>query len=310
MKCVVTGGGGFIGSHLVNSLEDDGQEVIVIDDFRTGKTKFLESFRGRIENFDILTSEGKLENLFHQVNSVYHLSANADVRFGWNHPRKDFEQNMVVTLKLLEACRNADVSEFIFSSTGSVYGNQVYFPTPESADTSNQTSLYSASKIGAEAFISSYAEAGWLKASVFRFVSILGPRYTHGHVYDFASQLLKNPTTLKVLGNGFQSKSYLHVFDCIEGIRNVKSEKSFDIFNLGTDETCTVRESVSWITQRLGIDPLVEYGISNGGWVGDNPIIYLDTKKAKLAGWNPRFTIRQSVETTVDWLLENRNWVF
>src|SRR5262249_54570563 len=146
---------------------------------------------------------------------VFHLAANADVRFGTNHPRRDLEQNTIATFNVLEAMRANGIAKIAFSSTGSVYGEAKTIPTPEDAPCPVQTSLYGASKIAGEGLISAYCEGFGFQGWIFRFVSVLGPRYTHGHVFDFFRKLSADPTRLEVLGNGTQRKSYMHVNDCV-----------------------------------------------------------------------------------------------
>ena len=165
-------------------------------------------------------------------------------------------------------------------------------------------------KISAEALISAYSEAYNIKSYIFRFVSILGERYSHGHVFDFLIQLLKNNNQLRVLGDGYQNKSYLHVSDCIEAIflSIKKFNKKVNIINLGTQETITVRKSINIIVKKLGLNPKIIFKGGRRGWIGDNPLIFLDTKKIRSIGWRPKFTIKQSVENTLDYLNKNK-WI-
>jgi UDP-glucose 4-epimerase len=242
---------------------------------------------------------------------IVHLAANADVRFGLEHPRKDLDQNTIATFNVLEAMRANDVREIAFSSTGSIYGEATVVPTPEDAPFPVQTSLYGASKLACEGMISAYAEGYGIKACIFRFVSILGQRYTHGHVFDFMKQLGEDPNQLHILGDGRQRKSYLHVADCIEAMLLAfdTDDKRIAIFNLGTDEVCQVTDSVDWIVQRLRLSPELSFSGERQGWIGDNPLIYLDTSRIRALGWQPKKRIREAVELTVDWLTANR-WVF
>src|SRR5207249_3531020 len=186
---------------------------------------------------------------------------NADVRFGLEHPRRDLEQNTIATYNLLEAMRAKDVRRIAFSSTGSIYGEARIIPTPEDAPFPIQTSLYGASKLACEGLIQSYCEGYGQQAWIFRFVSILGERYTHGHVFDFFAKLRKDPAHLDVLGNGLQRKSYLYVQDCIDGIFHALStaKERVNIFNLGTNEFCAVNDSIGWITEKLGVKPRLSY---------------------------------------------------
>jgi UDP-glucose 4-epimerase len=245
------------------------------------------------------------------VRRVVHLAANADVRFGLTHPRKDLEQNTIATFNVLEAMRANSVEEIAFSSTGSIYGEATVVPTPEDAPFPVQTSLYGASKLACEGMIAAYAEGYGVRARIFRFVSILGQRYTHGHVFDFMRQLTENPNRLHILGDGRQRKSYLHVDDCIEAMLLAldKGDERVGIFNLGTDEVCEVLDSVDWIVERLGLSPQLSFSGGRQGWIGDNPLIHLDTSRIRALGWQPKRGIRQAVEQTVDWLDANR-WVF
>lgn len=242
---------------------------------------------------------------------MFHFAANADVRMGCEHPGKDLEQNTVATFHVLEAMRENGIKQIAFSSTGSVYGETEVIPTPEDAPFPVQTSLYAASKLAGEGMIAAYCEGFGFRAYIFRFVSILGERYTHGHVFDFYKKLKEDPETLFILGNGKQKKSYLYVQDCMDAMLAViaKADDKVNIYNLGTDEYCEVDDSATWIAERLGLKPVFSYSGGDRGWVGDNPFIYLDTAKVRRLGWQPNYSIRESVIRTVEYLDKN-NWVF
>ena len=315
----VTGAAGFIGSNLAEALLDSGKNVIGWDNFSSGHPEFLQNARKHpaftLVEGDNLDSAA-LTRAMRDCDFVFHLAANADVRFGVEHPDKDFEQNTRATFHVLEAVRANRIPGMAFSSTGSVYGEAQVIPTPEDAPFPIQTSLYGASKLAGEGMIQAYCEGFGINAYIFRFVSILGPRYTHGHIIDFYKQLLDHPSTLKVLGDGMQRKSYLHVHDCVRAMLHViglnvaaKARHRVEIFNLGTDEYCEVRDSVGWICKKLGLAPTLEFSGGDRGWIGDNPFIYLDTRKVRQQGWVPQNTIQQSVEATVDWLTANQ-WIF
>ncbi len=313
MRAFVTGAAGFIGSSLVDRLLAAGHEVIGFDNFSTGQREFLEAANSHpafhLVEGDLL-NEAVVREAIAGADMVFHLAANADVRFGLEHPFKDIEQNTIATFKLLEAMRVAGVKRIAFSSTGSVYGEATVFPTPETAPFPVQTSLYGNSKVAAEGLISSYSEGFGFEGYVFRFVSILGERYTHGHVVDFYKQLRQDPTRLRVLGNGQQRKSYLYIQDCIDAILLAieKATGRYNVFNLGTDAYCQVNDSIGWISERLGLQPQLEYTGGERGWVGDNPFIFLDCARIRALGWQPKLTIRQGVERTVDYLRDNP-WV-
>jgi len=318
----ITGAAGFIGSNLTDRLLANGEAVVGYDNFSKGREEFLADAvrqpQFRLVRGDIL-DEKALAAAMEGCTRVIHLAANADVRFGLEHPERDLEQNTIGTFRVLEAMRSHGIRDIGFSSTGSIYGEATVIPTPEDAPMPVQTSLYGASKLAGEALISAYAEGYGLRARIFRFVSILGPRYTHGHVFDFCRKLGENPKVLPVLGDGTARKSYLAVEDCLDAILTVFAQTSGEeeagskgftrIYNLGTDEYCQVSDSIGWICAALGVKPELQFTGGDRGWVGDNPFIFLDTKKIRGLGWKPRFTIRQGVEATVAWLQANP-WFF
>jgi UDP-glucose 4-epimerase len=316
-RACVTGGAGFIGSHLVDRLIADGTEVVVVDDFRTGREDFLDGvrddpaftlMRGDVLDLDLMTlaTQG--------CDWIFHLQANADVRHGLEHPTLDLEQNTIATSIVLEAMRASGVRNILFSSTGSVYGEPEIFPTPEDSPFPMQTSLYGASKVACEALIEAYAVGFGITGVICRFVSILGERYTHGHVIDFFRALKRDPTTIHVLGDGRQEKSYLYVRDCISAMlvaaRAHEERGGTHIYNLGTDETTVVDDSLSVIIERMGLSPAVVHGGGRRGWTGDSPLIRLDTSKIRGLGWAPTLSIRDAVECTVDWLEKNVDLFF
>jgi UDP-glucose 4-epimerase len=250
-----------------------------------------------------------LEDAFQDCDWVFHLQANADVRWGLEHPLHDLEQNTIATSNVLEAMRATGVKRIGFSSTGSVYGEPEIFPTPEGAPFPIQTSLYGASKLAGEGLIAAYAAGYGFTGIIFRFVSILGERYTHGHVFDFYCALRRDPTHLRVLGDGRQEKSYLYVQDCVDAILTAaehhQDEPGAHVYNLGTDETIVVDESVAIITEHLGLSPEIEHTGGRRGWIGDSPLIHLDTKRIRGLGWEPRLTIPQALARTLEWFAAN-----
>jgi UDP-glucose 4-epimerase len=318
-RVFVTGAAGFIGSNLVDLLLRQGRTVVGWDNFSTGQEPFLEAalkhpgftlIRGDNLDLDALTKA------MAGCDTVFHLAANADVRFGLNHPRKDLEQNTIATFNVLEAMRANGIQTIAFSSTGSVYGEAEIIPTPEDAPFPIQTSLYAASKVAGEALIHSYCEGFGFEGYVFRFVSILGERYTHGHVFDFYKQLLDHPDYLRVLGDGTQRKSYLYVGDCLTAMLHVmnagtakRAKHRVEVYNLGCDEYVQVNDSVGHICRALGLKPRLEYTGGNKGWIGDNPFIFLDTKKIRATGWTTTLNIQQGIVRTLEWLQANR-WVY
>ena len=313
-KVIVTGAAGFIGSNVVDMLLKQGCEVIGLDNFSTGNEKFIKD-ASKNNNFQLVNCDllqpNEFEEYFHQSDIIFHLAANADVRFGVEHPSKDLEQNTIATFNVLEAMRKHNISKIIFASTGAMYGEAKIFPTPEDTSMPIQTSLYGASKLACESMIQAYCEGFNMQTWIFRFVSILGNRYSHGHVYDFCKQLREDPSNLYVLGDGLQRKSYLHIEDCISAIWTGlnKSNSKVNIFNLGASDYCQVKDSVKWITNRLNLDPKISFSGGERGWIGDNPFVFLDTERIRSLGWKQQYSIKKSVENTVDYLQEN-DWIF
>jgi UDP-glucose 4-epimerase len=317
VKAFVTGAAGFIGSTLVDRLLAEGHDVIGFDNFSTGLREFLKGAcadpRFHLVEGDLLDLDA-VKHSIGDADFVFHLAANADVRFGPEHPRRDLEQNTIATWNVLEAMRASRARRIAFSSTGSVYGEPEVFPTPETAPFPTQTSLYGASKVAAEGLISAYATAFGFQSFIFRFVSIVGERYTHGHVFDFYRQLLAHPERLDVLGNGLQRKSYLYVQDCVSAILTAagRSTDAVNIFNLGTDEFCQVNDSIGWIIKALGLSPELRYAGGERGWIGDSPFIFLDCARIRSLGWKPELTIEQGIIRTLEflranpWILEKR----
>ena len=314
MKAFVSGGAGFIGSNLVDRLLDVGHEVTVYDNLSTGLLQFLE-YAKDIDRFRLvegdLLDEDTLSEAIAGHEFVFHLAANADVRFGTEHPRRDLEQNTIVTNNVLEAMRKNSISKIAFASTGSVYGDATVIPTPENAPFPIQTSLYAASKLAGEGLITAYCGGFGFQSWIFRFVSILGERYTHGHVFDFYRKLKQNPSRLEVLGNGKQRKSYLYIQDCIDAMLFAleKSNESVNVLNLGVDGYCEVNDSIGWICEELVVSPKLEYTGGDRGWIGDNPFIFLDTSKIRDLGWKPKLSIQNGVLKTIQYLKTNE-WVF
>jgi UDP-glucose 4-epimerase len=287
-----------------------GHHVIGFDNLSTGHLSFVRNAQSK-PNFLFLQGDlldpDCVKRAVSGTEFVFHLAANADVRFGTEHPTKDLHQNTIATVNVLEAMRTAGVKRIAFSSTGSVYGEAKQFPTPEHAAFPIQTSLYGASKLAAEGFIQAYSEGFGMQAFIFRFVSILGERYTHGHVVDFYKQLKNDPAKLYVLGNGRQRKSYLYVQDCVDAMLTAieKSTAEVSVWNLGTDHYCEVKDSIGWICLELGVTPELNYAGGERGWIGDNPFIFLDCSAIRALGWRPKLSIQEGVVRTIRFLRDN-----
>lgn len=321
MKALVTGAAGFIGSHLVDKLLGRGYQVLGVDNMSTGISRYLDDAK-KDDSFhffecDILDLDN-LTDLMDGVDVVYHMAANADIRGGTKNPRCDLEQNTVGTFNVLEAMRlSGSAKRICFASSAAALGEPSVFPTPENLANPIQTSLYGASKMAGEGLISAYCNAFNIEGYCFRFVSLLGPRYPHGHVYDFVKKLINDPSRLEILGDGTAEKSYLHIEDCISALMLICEEKrpakgsslGFEIFHLGMEEFIQVSESAKLIASQLELTPKYEFGEGKRGWVGDNPFVLLDVSKIKGFGWQPRHTIKDSIKETTDWLRMN-DWIF
>lgn len=320
MRCLVTGAAGFIGSHISDALLARGDTVVGLDNLSTGQERFLEEAR-RSTRFTFIQGDvldaPTVRRAVSGVDAVYHFAANADIRGSFASPRTDLLQNTQATFEVLEAMRDAGASRIVFASSAAALGEPEVFPTPEHCPIPAQTSPYGASKMAGEGLVSSYCEGYGFEGYAFRFVSLLGPRYPHGHVFDFVKQLLADPTRLRILGDGTPRKSYLHVEDCVRALMHICEEtrpanrerKRYEVYHLGAPSYCLVRDSARWICEELGLRPELEFGIGSSGWIGDSPFVLLDIQKAMSTGWSPVHSIESSVRQTVRWLVDNR-WIF
>jgi UDP-glucose 4-epimerase len=301
-RVLVTGGAGFVGSHVADRLLAEGAEVTILDDFSTGWRQFVPA-RARLIEADLLDPESAGRAVA-GCDLVFHLAAYADIKDNLLEPRRCIDQNVVATQNLLEAMRAAGVREVAFASTGSVYGDATEVPTPEDAPFPVQTSIYGTSKLAAEGLLTSYALGYGFRTWIFRFVSLLGPRYTHGHVIDFWRKLRRDPTRLDVLGDGRQKKSYLHVVDCVSGmlLALARSREPINLFNLGHHDWIEVDQSIAVITRTLGVKPRIVHAGGERGWVGDSPRILLDTTRLRALGWAPTRSIEESIVETLAFL--------
>jgi UDP-glucose 4-epimerase len=307
-KILVTGGAGFIGSHLVDALLARGAEVVVYDNFCTGRAEFLpeDSSRLKIIRSDVLDLSA-LTAAAAGCDFIFHFQANADVRGGKANPRVDLEQNTITTWNALEAARVNGVKNFAFASSAAVYGEPEIFPTPENC-ASLQTSLYGASKVAGEAMIEAYCEYYGMRSFSYRFVSWIGERYTHGIIFDILKKLQDDPKRLPLFGDGTQKKSYLYVKDGVDGVmRGIeKAPAQKNIFNLGHDYFITVVEVVKIVLDELGTkDVRLEFAGGKRGWLGDSPLVQLDTSKIKSLGWKPETSIEEGIRRTVRYLKQN-----
>lgn len=304
-KAVVTGGAGFIGSHIVDRLLAEGTEVTVYDNFKTGSKENVPEEATIVEG-DIKDTEA-LTTACLGADIVFHFAANADVRGGMKNLNIDLNENVIGTHSALEATRKAGAKHFVFASSATVYGEPETFPTKESEQLC-QTSVYGASKLCGEAYIEAYSEYFGIRSNIFRFVSWIGERYSHGVVYDFVKKLQADPTSLEILGDGSQKKSYLYVKDGVEGIFraiNADVDESKSVYNLGHDSFLDVVSVANIVCEEMGLSD-VTYQFSGGkrGWVGDSPFVHLDVSRMKNLGWNPNTSIETGLRRTVRSILE------
>jgi UDP-glucose 4-epimerase len=317
LRFLVTGAAGFIGSHTVDRLLADGHEVIGIDSYITGKREFLTDAVSSPRFTLIVGDLFDFTTVFEAcagVDAVFHLGGNTDVRHGTEYPRRDLDQNVIVTWNILEAMRRRGVKTILFSSTASIYGEATLLPSPENSPLSIQTSLQSASKLAAEAFITAYAHGYGLRALIFRLASIVGPRLSHGHIFDFCRQLHHHPDRLTVLGDGAVRRSYLDVADCVDAMMVAlqHAPAPVEVFNVGSLADCELTAAIAWVTSELQLQPIVEYTGAGPGWIGRSSVIHLDCSKLKQLGWQPQRGVEAAIRRGVHflsanpWLLEPR----
>jgi UDP-glucose 4-epimerase len=311
MKAIVTGGAGFIGSHIVDRLLSEDYEVKIIDNFITGNEENIKhnfkNGRFQLEKLDLLDFE-KLLKSFKNYDIVFHIAANADIRHGLKDTRRDLEQNTIATYNVLEAMRQNDIDKIVFSSSSAVYGEPEIFPTPEDYPLI-QTSFYGAAKLACEGLIEAFCEGFGFQCWVFRFVSLVGERHPHGVTFDFVNKLKSDPTKLEIIGDGKQKKSFLYIDDCVDGIMFAlkNSNEKINIFNLGTDEYIVIKDLADIVVDEMGLKNVrYEYTGGKRGWVGDAPFVYLSIDKMKKLGWEPKTMIEDGIRKTVRWLLDTK----
>ncbi len=307
-KVVVTGAAGFIGSHLVDKLLEMKCEVVGIDNLSSGKEEFLRSAkrkkRFKFIKYDLLEDEG-LEEYMDGASIVFHLAANPDVRIGESNSSVHLEQNVIATYVVLEAMRAMGVPTMVFTSTSTVYGEADKVPTPENYGPLVPISLYGGSKLAAEAMISSYAHTFDMRAVLYRFANVVGPRSTHGVIHDFVEKLKKNPDELEILGaEPGTRKSYVHIEDTIEGIihgTHVAQER-VEIYNIGSEDLIDVKTIADIVSEEMGLKPKYRWtgGVDGGrGWKGDVKLMHLDIQKLMSRGWKPKMRSADAVKATV-----------
>jgi UDP-glucose 4-epimerase len=300
-KIVVTGGAGFIGSHLTDSLLSEGNEVFVVDNLSTGLKENVSD--GAVLMKRDIRHDLSLE--LADMDTVFHLAADPNVRESAIYPGNTFDTNVSGTFSLLESCRKADVKHVVLASTSTVYGETDVIPTPET-HACTPISNYGASKLACEAFLSAYSKTYGMKGTVLRFANIFGERSTHGVMFDFYNKLKNNPREMEILGNGKQDKSYIHVSDSVSAVLMAwKGQKAqYDVYNVGSQEKRTVNELAEAMFKSLGLKPTIRYTGTPRGWVGDMKVMLLDTKKLEALGWKPKVGFEEGVGRYIRWLKE------
>ncbi|ASJ06365.1 NAD-dependent epimerase/dehydratase family protein [Thermococcus pacificus] len=314
MRVLVTGGAGFIGSHLVDALMESRNEVRVLDDLSAGSLDNIKRWLDN-ERFEFIKGDMRnpeiVERAVEGVDVVFHLAANPEVRIGAQSPELLYETNVLITYNLLNAMRDSDVEYLVFTSSSTVYGDAEVIPTLEDYAPLEPISVYGGAKLAAEALISGYAHTFGFRALIFRLANIIGERSNHGVIYDFINKLKKNPDELEILGDGTQRKSYLHVSDTVEGMLHIfehfrKESKTVDFYNMGNDDWITVKEIAEIVSEEMGLNPRFRFtgGVDGGrGWKGDVKFMRLSIEKAKKTGWRPKMNSYEAVRRTVRELL-------
>lgn len=312
MKTFVTGGTGFIGSKLVDELIERGDNVTVYDNLSSGKTEFIEKHKVN-KNFNFVQADlldfETLKKSMQGHDIVFHLAANADIRYGTEHPRHDLQQNLLATYNVLEAMRQNGIRKLVFSSTSAVFGVPTVMPTTEDYGPALPASLYGASKMACEAFISAYANLYGIQSWIFRFANVIGQRVTHGILHDFLIKLKNNPSKLEILGDGEQEKSYLYDEDCVNAMLYVieHADERISIFNIGSNDRIKVKRIAEIICEEFGIKPRFIFTGGTIGWKGDVARMALDTRKITKLGWKPKYNSEQAVRMSVKGLKETFN---
>ncbi len=310
MRALVTGGAGFIGSHLVDELVDAGYSVKIIDNLSSGDLALVnhqiaagnaEFIEGDITSIDDVLQATK------GVDVVFHMAANPDIRLGTQVTDTDLKQGTIATYNILEAMRINNVNKIVFASSSVVYGEDAPMPTPESFGPCLPISLYGASKVGSEGLITSWVGTFNFQAWIFRFANIIGNRGTHGVIFDFIHKLKRDNSRLEVLGNGLQEKSYMEVKDCVRGMMHIFNTSTFpvNLFNLGSHDTCSVRRIAEIVVEETGCrDASIEYTGGDRGWAGDIPRAMLSIEKMLSTGYDVKYNSEAAVRHTTKCLIE------
>ena len=307
---LVTGGAGFIGSHLVDALVDQSKQVRVLDNFSSGREDFLSHHEGggmvEILRGDLLDLEA-VKAAMDGIDTVHHMAANPDIRLGTKVTDTDLRQGTVATYNVLEAMRMNDVSRISFASSSAVYGEAEVMPTPEDYGPILPISLYGASKLASEALITAWIGTFGAQGYIHRFANIVGPRGTHGVIFDFIHKLKVDPSRLEVLGDGEQEKSYMSAHDCVRSMMHLleHDDGAVNLYNLGTGDTCSVSRIAEIVIEESGLEGVfIDYTGGKRGWAGDVPKTYLDVSKLMSTGFEPTAMSEQAIRDTARDLID------
>ncbi len=312
MNALITGGAGFIASHLAKSLLDNGNKVVCIDNFELGR---LENIKDLLERDQFSFFEQDVNNIdalcqivrSNDIDIIYHLAANSDIQKSAKNPNIDFKNTLSTTIAVLEAMRICGVKNLFFASTSAVYGEKTNETLTEKTGELSPISYYGAAKLSSEAYISAYSYMNDLNTLVFRFPNVIGPNLTHGVIFDFIKKLEKNPNELEILGDGTQSKPYIYAMDLIDGIMMLsqKIEKGMNIYNIGVETSTSVTKIADILCEKLGLIS-VEYKYTGGsvGWKGDVPRFQYSMEKIYNRNWKPKYSSDEAVAETIEFILE------
>ena len=310
MKVLVAGGAGFIGSHLIDALLAEGNDVVCVDNFFIGTKENIAHLKNNA-HFKFyeqdLTDLDKVLEIFkkEQVEYVFHLAANSDIQASTQSPMIEYKNTYSTTFILLECMRQCGVKKLFFASTSAVYGEQMGAEVSEEAVALKPISYYGGAKLGSEGIISSFAYMNDMSVLVFRFPNVIGPRLTHGVIYDFVKRLKDDPSHLKILGDGRQSKPYIYVLDLVDAIMHFKdAPKGVTLYNVGVETQTSVTRIAEIVCEKMGLSGIpFEYTGGRGGWKGDVPVFAYDLEKIHATGWTAHMTSDEAVARTVEMVL-------
>jgi len=310
MKILVTGGAGFIGSHLCDALIQANHELVVVDNLILGKMENINHLM-ELPNFHFYKEDlldfASLKQIFndHAFDMVFHMAANSDIQKGSADPEIDFNLTFKTTFNVLQCMKDFHVKKLFFASTSAIYGETSDWLT-ENYGPLRPVSNYGAGKLASEAFISAFSAAYDIQTWITRFPNVVGERFTHGVIYDFINKLKSNPNELEVLGNGEQNKPYLYVKDLVEGILFVcnNSHERFNVYNLGSNTRTKVKEIAKMVIEEMGLNATINYTGGDRGWVGDVPEFKYDVSKINQLGWRAKYTSNESVRLSIQKALD------